>query len=320
MILGGLVVRKIKNDNKEISFHHKNKKMASNVMLSPIVESDTTESEMESSSESDSDTFSDGDTVPMVDSDSDADDDHVNIQLDSLNWQSVAAADGIVNSGITFAPNHPVGPKFCIRQDSKPHELSLLGQSFLDELVYETNIYGDAKAAAKGDDLPRTSQLRSWKHTNKEELLAFFGLVINMGLVKVSSIHEYWNTRNESQSVPYFRKVFSYNRFNMLQTTFHFPEGDDQNAKMKKVEYIVKHFASRFQRFYYMKQNVSIDESLIGFQGRAPGIQYLPDKHHHRFGFNIYYVKVIPDILGTSRCIQVHQRKMVDMDIHTMFA
>ena len=124
--------------------------------------------------------------------------------------------------------------------------------------------------------------------TRIEELLAFFGLVINMGLIQVSSIQEYWNTRNESQSVPYFRKVFSYNRFNMLQTTFHFPEGDDQNAKMKKVKYIVKYFSSRFQRFYYMKQNVSIDESLIGFQGRAPGIQYLPNKHHHLFGFKIF--------------------------------
>ena len=83
-------------------------------MLSPIVESDTTESEIESSSGSDSDTFSNGYTVPMVDSDSDTDDDRVNIQLESLNWQSVAAADGIVNSGITFAPNHPVGRNFVL--------------------------------------------------------------------------------------------------------------------------------------------------------------------------------------------------------------
>ena len=33
------------------------------------------------------------------------------------------------------------------------------------------------------------------------------------------------------------------------------------------------------------KREVSIDESLIGFEGRAPAVQYMPNKHHHRFSF-----------------------------------
>ena len=36
------------------------------------------------------------------------------------------------------------------------------------------------------------------------------------------------------------------------------------------------------------KKNVSIDESLIGYEGRGPAIQYMPNKHHHRFGFKLF--------------------------------
>ena len=36
------------------------------------------------------------------------------------------------------------------------------------------------------------------------------------------------------------------------------------------------------------KREVSIDESLIGFEGRAPAVQYMPNKHHHCFSFKLF--------------------------------
>ena len=36
------------------------------------------------------------------------------------------------------------------------------------------------------------------------------------------------------------------------------------------------------------KKEVSTDESLICFEGRAPAIQCIPNKHHHRFGFKLF--------------------------------
>ena len=35
-------------------------------------------------------------------------------------------------------------------------------------------------------------------------------------------------------------------------------------------------------------ENVSIYESLIGYEGRCPKIQYMPNKHHHHFGFKLF--------------------------------
>ena len=38
------------------------------------------------------------------------------------------------------------------------------------------------------------------------------------------------------------------------------------------------------------KKSVSIDESLIGYEGRGPTIQYMPNKHHHCFGFKLFSI------------------------------
>ena len=36
------------------------------------------------------------------------------------------------------------------------------------------------------------------------------------------------------------------------------------------------------------KREVRVNESLIDFEGEAPAIQYMPNKHHHRFGFKLF--------------------------------
>ena len=59
------------------------------------------------------------------------------------------------------------GPINCIPPTSMPHEyvIMLLGDEFIDLLVKETNLYGDAKQLSKSSheniNLPR----KKWKHT-----------------------------------------------------------------------------------------------------------------------------------------------------------
>ena len=101
---------------------------------------------------------------------------------------------------------------------------------------------------------------KKWKHTTREEFLAFLGIVTNMGVIRKGNMKEYWNKTDWSQDTPSFSTVFTRDRFPQLQSAVHFPqiEGDQQ---------------------------VSFDESLIGFEGRGPAIQYMLNKHHHRFRF-----------------------------------
>ena len=154
-------------------------------------------------------------------------------------------------------------------------------------MVADTNLYAERKITSKGN-LGSSSRFRKWKPTNREELLAFFGLTINMGLINKSNINAYWNTKDWSQSTPAFGAVFTRDRFLMLHSMLHFPENEGDTGKLKKVQNLVQHFSEQFRNYYVPKKNVSIDESLIGYEGRGPAIQYMPNKHHHRFGFKLF--------------------------------
>ena len=74
----------------------------------------------------------------------------------------------------------------------------------------------------------------------------------------------------------------------MLQSMLYFPESERETGKLKKVQYIVKHFIEQFWFYYMSKREVIIDESLMGFEEWAPAIQYKPNKHHPHFGFKLF--------------------------------
>ena len=166
--------------------------------------------------------------------------------------------------------------------------MHLLGEEFLQDIIDETNRYGDAKKNMRGTNIGKASRFSKWVHTNREELLDFLGIVINMGLVSKSSMKAYWNVKDWSQSPLSFPLVFIRERFFMMQSVLHFPQLPGHNSKLRKVQGIVQHFSQQFQTYYIQKQHVSIDESLIRYEGCAPAIQYLPNKHHHRFGFKLF--------------------------------
>ena len=56
-----------------------------------------------------------------------------------------------------------------------------------------------------------------------------------------------------------------HDRFFQLQTAVHFPQIGGDSSKLQKVQTIVQHFSEQFQAYYVPEQQVSIDESLIGF-------------------------------------------------------
>ena len=124
--------------------------------------------------------------------------------------------------------------------------------------------------------------------TNYEELLAFFGRAINMGLINKSNINAYWNTKDWSQSTTAFGAVFTRDRFLMLHSMLHFSEKEGDTGKLKKVQNLVQHFSEQLRNYYVPKTNVIIDESLIGYEGRGPAIQYMSNKHHHSFSLKLF--------------------------------
>ena len=205
-------------------------------------------------------------------------------------WIQIAdQTSDIIPTSTDFSLINTPGPVDCVSKDSKRHEyfLHLFGEEFLDTVVADTNLFAERKITSKGN-LGSSCRFRKWKSSNREELLAFFGLTINMGLINKSNINAYWNSKDWSQSTPAFGAVFTRDRFLMLHSMLHFPENERDTGKLKKVQNLVQYFNEQFRNYYEPKKNVSTEESLIGYEGRGPGIQYMPNKHHHRFRFKLF--------------------------------
>ena len=182
------------------------------------------------------------------------------------------------------------GPLNALPQDAEPVEYFLfIMNDILDMFLVETNAYGDS-IVNRNRPLPRRSRLAAWRHVDLAELRAFLGLVTNMGLTKKTIINEYWNTRNPSQATPYFPHTMARDRFLLILGMFNFPpvNSHNQSVALARVNNLVDHLVNKFIQYYQPDREVSVDESLVGFAGRWVGIQYMPNKHHHRFGVKLY--------------------------------
>ncbi len=62
----------------------------------------------------------------------------------------------------------------------------LLPEDFYDKLLAETNRYASQQRELYSDHSP-------WNPVSKEELMAFVGLVIAMGIVSLPSLTDYWS-------------------------------------------------------------------------------------------------------------------------------
>ena len=210
------------------------------------------------------------------------------ILMKKKDWIKVFDYDAVQdNSPTVFSPMSPPGPVNCIPEDSPPHEyfLHMFWEDFVDLSVKGTNTQGNNKIQAK-ETIPKSPRFHKWYHTNQEKLFAFLAVVANMGLVnKKSSLKDYQNPKDWS---PFFPAIFTRDRFFILQSILDFPESHGETGKPKKVLHIVKHFSEQFQFYYMPKSKVSIDESLRVFEGPAPAIQYMSNKHHHHFGFKLF--------------------------------
>ena len=78
------------------------------------------------------------------------------------------------------------------------------GDEIVDHIAEETNRYADQYISR--NIIPPHSPVRNWSPTNREEMLAFVGLCILMGLVYKPCITMYWSG-NEMYRTPVFGQV-----------------------------------------------------------------------------------------------------------------
>ena len=187
-----------------------------------------------------------------------------------------------------------VGPKVHLPGDP----LSLFSLFFDDDLisliVRETNRF--AEQALQGKD-------EVWS-TNAEEIRAYLGFLILMGINELPLIRDYWSTSEYLRYAPIADRI-SRNHFEKITRYLHFVDntsllsrGEEGYSRLQKVQPVITAMKANFQAAYHPHTQVSIDEAMIPFKGRSTMKQYLPLKPVKR-GFKVW---VMADSLNGYFC------------------
>lgn len=118
----------------------------------------------------------------------------------------------------------------------------LLTTIILEAIVQQTILF----ASQKGVDFPFCLQ----------ELQAFIGLNIAMGMLRLPQLRDYWST-NEILATPWFPSVMPRDLFikilqflHLVDSTKQKRKGEDGYDPLFKVRPIIDHFAAVFPKYY----------------------------------------------------------------------
>ena len=126
--------------------------------------------------------------------------------------------------------------------------------------------------------LTHGSRFRKWYPTTTTELQGFLAIILNMDLIELPHIEDYWKTSWETE-VPFFRRVVHRDRFELLFWLLHVSHSEsDQEKRIDKVGLLLESMLTRFRRRYYPGCELAVDETMVGFRGRFAAKQYMPNK------------------------------------------
>ena len=142
----------------------------------------------------------------------------------------------------------------------------------MDLIVEETNRYATTCIGA------------SWAPITQEELCAYFGFMVLMGIVKMPSIYDYWQKDEVYHYSPIANRI-SPKRFFEIHCFIHFannatlpPSGSSGYDKLGKIRSILTSLTERCSTVYEPGQDLSIDEAMIQYKGRSSLQHYMPKK------------------------------------------
>ena len=125
---------------------------------------------------------------------------------------------------------------------------------------------------------------KSWIMLVPEDILAYFGCMILMGLAKLPSLKDYWSTLS-CFSCPAISERISRDRFLEIHKYLHFADnstlslpGTPEYDKIGKVRHVLNMLKERFLVVYNPHRECAIDEAMIKYKGRSTLKQYMPMK------------------------------------------
>ena len=193
---------------------------------------------------------------------------------------------------MTSVDNQPKAkelPEFVHFQGTSPRTSSAKTPSEIFQLFFTTAILSciveqtKLFASQKGKTLELCNQ----------ELMAFIGINIAMGMLRLPQVKDYWST-NKILATPWFPGIMARDRFYTILRYIHLADSALQKQKgesgydpLFKVRFLIDHLSAVYPQYYYPSRYLSIDEMMVGTRCRISFLQYLPKKPT-KFGIKVW--------------------------------
>lgn len=143
----------------------------------------------------------------------------------------------------------------------------------MDNIVNWTNLYAEHNQP-EGKGHPRP-----WRPTTREELYAYFGVVLYTGLVIEPRIEDYWGSLETHGVEHIIKKYISKTRYEQLDRFIRFsPPCDAYKDTFGRVDALSEHLRLLCHKYYSPGAHLAVDETIERFIGRAPEIVNIPSK------------------------------------------
>jgi len=247
----------------------------------------------------DSDTFSsDSDPLYHVESENNSDSQESSNDDDQIEDQTLPTSNNNQSKWNTVTGNNQKnfnftansGPLVILDENIGP--MNYFKLFFTDEIielmVIETN--RNAQQYLNTQRISSGSRFSFWQPINKNDMEKLMGLLLWMGLVKMTSIADYWS-RAERYKNGVAPKTMSWNKFELILRFWHFEDNEtsDKDDRLYKGRKLLNMANELVKNIRKPREIIAVDESMIPFRGRLKFWQYIPNKTH-KYGITFFKV------------------------------
>ncbi|XP_063837166.1 piggyBac transposable element-derived protein 4-like [Ostrinia nubilalis] len=178
----------------------------------------------------------------------------------------------------------PSGPTFLV-EGATPLDIfeKIWDEAIIEHIIKETNRY--AFQLFSQTNLTPQSRIRRWTDITRDELWAFFGIIMLHSFVPNPVEKEYWYPLLPDLQIGNFKNRMSFRRFCLIKKCLHFVDNTSiaepstrEQKKLTKIQPILNHLNDKFSSLYLPEQNIAIDESLLLWKGRLSFSQLIANK------------------------------------------
>ena len=193
-----------------------------------------------------------------------------------------------------FKPSSTL-PKFKKRKNILKKNLShlespvqffeeLLPQSIVSNFTNWTNEYAEKKRHRKR----RESHEKKWEKATDSKVRAFLGMLLLLPLVQKPRLKDYWSN-SVLTDTPAIKNIMSRDDFQQMKSNMRFYDENNYDGKdvFHKTRPLIDVILKNTNDVYSAPKNLSLDESMIKYNGRSKCKVFMPLKPI-KFGFKVY--------------------------------